>query len=746
MDIADNIYSKADKLIASQKYSKAIDALRTDSSNKDSRFISLLSKAYYFRNFKGDHFAALYFAERAISLGNEDNQLKAIAAVIHFKRMNYEKAAFFLTEIVKHSGNTAAKNLLERTTEKLKPQPSSDFADCIVNVKSNLGGRFDHRNNGEATPYKESSLSIKNGTSSETKDIYWVKKNIPCQEECPAHTDIPGYLAAIYRGDFNTAYRINLRDNIFPGVLGRVCARPCESKCRHSWENLGNSVAICFSKRSSYDLNSSTKPIVINKLRNETGKKVSIIGAGPAGLTAARNLSLLGHTVTVYEQHNKPGGMMVQGIPEFRLPRNVVKNEIKQIELCDVKILLNCKIGEDISLETLYSSSDAVVIAAGTLKANIPSTVGINAKGIMHGLEFLLNFNSEKNLNIGKKIIVIGGGFTAMDCARSAKRTGCVSKYDDKNCSVLNSDVDVKVFYRRSQNEMLITPGELEELSSEGISMEFLVEPLEYLTENGKLKSVKLIKNKLGESDSTGRRKPIQIPESEFLIDADTVLLATGQFPDHSWIKEKFIPKFGSRANPTYPKLFFAGDFSTGAKSLINAIGDAKKCAEDVDHFLTGSKHKSEYVTIEDAPFSSERIIEMNKVDIHHMPTLDINKRLSDSEVETGYSYETAADEAQRCYQCNIKYEIDPQKCIYCDWCIKTKPRSNCIVRVSALKFGENDEITGYETAKTIEETKLIYINQEDCIRCNACVDACPVDAISIQRVSRCSFQIKKQF
>jgi len=744
MDVIDNICSKVHKLIALKKFDEAIDTLRTDESNEDLKLISLLSKVYYLRNHKGDHFAALYFAERAISLASNDKQLKAIAAVIHFKRMDYNKAIIFLKDI--YCSNTAAKELLNMVTEKLMPQISSDFINSLVNVKSNLGGRFDHRNNGEPTPYKESSLSIKSGISSDDKDIYWAKKNIPCQEECPAHTDIPGYLAAIYTGDFGKAYRINLRDNVFPGVLGRVCARPCESKCRHSWEGLGDSVAICFSKRSSSDLNNNTKLIAISKSRNETGKKVSIIGAGPAGLTAARNLSLLGHTVTVYEQHSKPGGMMIQGIPEFRLPRNVIENEIKQIQLCDVKIISNCKIGKDIHFEALYSNSDAVIIAAGTLTPNIPSTPGADKKGIIHGLEFLLNFNTEKNLEIGKKIVVIGGGFTAMDCARSAKRTGCTSQNSEKNCSVLSSNVDVKVFYRRSENEMQITPGELEELYSEGISMEFLVEPVEYLVEDGRLKSVKLIKNKLGEPDSSGRRKPVQIPGSEFVIEADTVLLATGQSQDYSWINRDFISNVDSSSKTAHQKLFFAGDFATGAKSLINAIGHAKKCVEDVDNFLTGSRNKSEYVTIEDAPLSSERITEMNKVPVNLMPTLDVNKRFSTTEVEQGYSMETAVDETQRCYQCNIKYEIDPQKCIYCDWCIKAKPRPNCILRVSGLKFGNNGEIIGYETAKTIEETKLIYINQEDCIRCNACVDACPVDAISIQRVSRCSFQTSKQF
>ena len=401
-------------------------------------------------------------------------------------------------------------------------------------------------------------LSQEVGYAEEPRDFHWLAKNIPCQEACPADTDIPEYLAAISKGDYALAYRINLVDNVFPAILGRVCSRPCEPFCRHGWPGLGEPVAICFSKRSAADFIDSN-PVVLPPFFKSTGKKVAVVGSGVAGLAAARNLALYGHSVNVFEKHTHPGGMLNQGIPVFRLPRNIIQKEINQVELVGVKIICNTEIGRDLPFDALLQDYDAVVLAAGTLYPNIPDLPGGNNKGIRHGLDFLLEVNDSGQCNIDGDIIVIGGGFTAMDCARTALRLN------------VNS---VKVFYRRSREEMLVTEDELIELNKEGIPIEYRVTPVEYCSmTKKKVENVKFNRTKLEERDESGRRRPIKIPGSGFNVPASAVLLATGQFPDFRWISEVYKRQLVDNTNrlisgkstiTSHEKIFLAGDFALG--------------------------------------------------------------------------------------------------------------------------------------------------------------------------------------
>jgi NADPH-dependent glutamate synthase beta subunit-like oxidoreductase len=318
-----------------------------------------------------------------------------------------------------------------------------------------------------------------------------------------------------------------------------------------------------------------------------------------------------------------------------------------------------------------------------------------------------------------------------MDCARTAWRLGAES---------------VRVLYRRSPKEMLITPGELEELKHEGISMEFMISPAEYLGDaQGRLRAVKFIKNELGDPDESGRRRPVPVIGSEFELEADSVLLATGQFPDTGWIdgtlRERIVDEeenmvHAGEGRTADEKIFMAGDFSQGASSLIRAIGHAKKTARAVDHFLTGQDRLRDVVRVEDAP-ATGRIREMDAVPLTAMPSLEVKARDLKGEVEKGYTQELAAEETQRCYLCHYKFEIDHDRCIYCDWCVKAKPRPNCILKVKELIRDPQGRTVDFEIAKTSEETRFIYINQEDCIRCHACVQACPVNCISVQKVSQ---------
>jgi NADPH-dependent glutamate synthase beta subunit-like oxidoreductase/NAD-dependent dihydropyrimidine dehydrogenase PreA subunit len=563
---------------------------------------------------------------------------------------------------------------------------------------------------------RQDALSAQLGWVHQPKDFDWLDKNIPCQAACPAGTDIPGYLDAIAQGNYDEAYLINLRDNVFPAVLGRVCTRPCEPACRHGWEGLGEPVAICFSKRSAADFMKNKTPVKLEPMFAASGKNITIIGAGAAGLAAARELALLGHDVTVLEQHTEPGGMMVQGIPEFRLPREVVRREIEQILLCGVKVECGVAIGRDRTLADILDASDAVIIAAGTAKPHRPAIDGVETPGVLTGLHYLQQANAGLRPATGKKVVVIGGGFTAVDCARMAKRLGAE---------------EVSVYYRRTEQEMYIHAGEVEEMRHESIRFETQVAPTAFMaSENGSLRAVRLQRTEPGPAGQDGRRGFAPVAGSEFEVEADMVLLATGQERDESWTSA--LHEEGKRPE----KLFLAGDFLNGAGSLIDAVGSAKKCAREVDVFLTGETRLRDAGWVEDA-VKTGRNRDMDEIPRQAMPALGVEARGFNDEVETGLGEDAARTEASRCYLCHYKFEIDNDLCIYCDRCLKVKPVENCIVKVKSLKHDEEGRITGYERSTGSADYNLLYIDQSQCIRCGACRDVCPVECISLQKVSK---------
>ncbi len=583
------------------------------------------------------------------------------------------------------------------------------------------------------------ALSVAAGDSTSVQDLHWLEKNIPCQAACPAGTDIPGYLEAIYHGRFAEAYAINLRDNVFPAVLGRVCSRPCEDACRHGWPGNGESVAICFSKRSAADFGHSA-PVVLKPNCAATGKTVAVVGAGVAGLAVARDLALAGHHVTVFEKHATPGGMLNQGIPSFRLPRAVIAREIEQVEATGVEIRCGVDIGGEITLTELAGRYDAVVMAAGTLRPNVLALPGKGLRGVEHGLSFLLQVNEFGRREVGGRVIVIGGGYTAMDCARTALRLGA----------------QVGVVYRRAREDMVVLPGEVEELIEEGGHMETNCSPVGFLGAGGKVIGVRFVRTRQGEPGRDGRRLPVDVPGSQLDIGADTVILATGQFPQTAWIDPRLQRKLvaddgwlssGSAQETAQANVFAAGDFALGATTLIQAIGHARESARKVDAWLMGQAQPSKRAKV-GAVFQTKvpgghgtgRTPRMNVIPIHPMPILPVVARKLAVEVETGFAKDVAAEEASRCYLCHYKFEIIDEKCVLCDECLNVKPVEGCIVEIASLIRDDEGRITDFTRVEKGKTDSLYYnrlwIDQSQCIRCGRCESVCPVNAITIQKVS----------
>nr|NGX43278.1 NADPH-Fe(3+) oxidoreductase subunit beta [Chlamydiota bacterium] len=498
--------------------------------------------------------------------------------------------------------------------------------------------------------------------SEDSKDVGWLKKNIPCRAFCPTNTDIPGYIEAIVSGEYTKSYEINRRDNIFPGILGRVCTKPCEAPCRHGYEGLGEPVSICSLKRAAWDFGRFD---VYEKWKKKpsTGKRVAIVGAGPAGLACANELALWGHDVTVLEKEAIPGGMMTLGIPRFRLPKEVTDFDIRSIFDLGITLKTGIALGVDVTVSGLSSEYDAVIIATGTMT---PSSLGIPGEegdGVYLGLNFMMDFNKGMLKKVPEKVVVIGGGFTAVDCVRSSMRLGAK---------------DVTLAYRRTRTEMSIDKHEIEDMELEGIKDMYLVSPVEVIRDDAEnLKAIKLIKNELGSPDESGRRRPVPIEGSEFILETDLLIPAIGQRAEEDSIDGAEGWKSSRGYQLEKGNVFFAGDFRIGSTSIIEAVADAKKASERVHLYLGGEKPRPIAVTIEELPGPgtgrerSDDFIELQK-----MPTLDLKDRFDmEAEVQLGFDKDTAQCEGKRCYLCDHDYQIDLDKCIYCIACIESMPR-----------------------------------------------------------------------
>ncbi len=569
--------------------------------------------------------------------------------------------------------------------------------------------------------------------STDPRDMGLVRKSIPCQNACPAKTNIPGYIRCIHEGRYGRSYELNRMANILPGVLGRICSKPCELFCRHGESDLGKSVSICSLKRSAADLKSPLHRIM-EGLYSPSGKTVAVVGAGPAGLGAAHELSVLGHRVVLFEAFDKPGGMLMYGIPEFRLPRDVLMLEVENILRLGVVLKTGVRVGRDISLDELLSEFEAVVITTGCPVPNRLNVPGEDLENVYPGLEFMERVNRGEKPYVGKTVMVIGDGFTAMDCARSALRLGAT---------------EVKINIRKTEEYMPIDDLEKHEVKFEKIRFYSLVDTQRILGENGRVTGIEFLRTKLEYSPSPPYRTASVMPDSEFIVPADSVIVAIGQRPEPSGVSAS-IEADGSRIRTVKDRfstnikgVFAAGDCMSGASNVISAISRGRNCALDVDEYLTGRKRKIQVVRLESVP-STDRDRSYDFIPRTPMDTLDFDQRVKpgNPEVEKGYTAEQAADESKRCYLCSLVYTIDTSRCIYCSACIDVAPR-DCIKMAEDVPVMEDGSLSAVTETKKWNRVAAIAIDNERCIRCGKCYEVCPMNCIHVTKTELIELNIE---
>ncbi len=496
--------------------------------------------------------------------------------------------------------------------------------------------------------YEEEYNKLIGSKGAVPKSVYITRVTAPCMEACPAHQDAPGYIELIRNRRYPEALEVIRKTNCFPGVTGRACVAFCEDNCVRG--DIDKPIAIRALKRvpADYEVATGAKPEFAKKTAGES--KVAVIGAGPAGLAASYNLALMGHKVTVYDEQTSAGGMVQVGIPDYRLPKDALGREVDIIRDLGVEVELNTRVGKDITLEQLSAQGfKAIFLAAG---AHIGRELGMEAEGVVDGVEFLHDVNAGKEVNARNRVIVIGGGNVAIDCARTCLRLGFK---------------DVNIVYRRSRTEMPARGEEVEAAEEEGARITFLAAPAKVLTEGDRITGVECVRMELGEPDDSGRRRPIPVKGSEFIIETDMVIPAIGEKPDLSFIGDKaintteqgtvVIDKAGYQTS--VPGIFAGGDCVTGAATIIEAIAAGNRAASSIDRYLQSGK----------ATPSDEYMVEswLNAVALNRQRDERIvarkerqspeelavgDRNLNFSEVEQVFIPETAAEEAERCLRC----------------------------------------------------------------------------------------------
>ena len=554
--------------------------------------------------------------------------------------------------------------------------------DCATVCPVIVGDEYNENMSSRKAIYRLYPQAIPNTFSIERKD----RPN--CRVTCPAGTPAQGYIALLRNKKYREAYDLILDTNPFPGICGRVCNHPCEEQCKR--QLVDEPIAIAHLKRFIAD-KVTKENIQPEKSQEETQKevaktgfKVAIIGSGPAGLTAAFRLINKGHSVTVFEALSKPGGMLTVGIPGFRLPRDVIDFEINEILKKGVELKLDTKIGKDISYQNILDNYDAVFVAVGAHKGFTLDAKGNDLDNIVDGVTFLRKVNLKGKVSVPEKVSIIGGGNVAIDAARTALRE------DAK---------EVTILYRRTRKEMPANEWEIDETLDERIKIEYLVAPVEFIGENGKVKKVSCIRMELGEPDESGRRRPVPLKGSEFDVDTDMVILAISQEPEIDFVKDSLkttkwntIQVDENTLLTNNGKVFAGGDVVRGPSTVIEAIADGNRAAITIDNYLYKreiTQGLEELEKIKVKPLS-EQIIEE---EIEYNPRRELlmelwEERINDyREVVLGYDEKTALEEAERCLNCGI--------CSDCRQCVK-------VCKAEAIKFDDTEKIIELDVGSVI--------------------------------------------
>jgi len=585
-----------------------------------------------------------------------------------------------------------------------------------------------------------------------TGDPQWFSDNIPCMTACPSHTDISRYIALIADGRYADSFELNREHNVFPGCLGRMCARPCEDACRR--KEIDAPIGICYLKRVAADYRGETRR---ESPPEPNGLTAAVIGAGANGLTTARQLARKGYQVTIFERYPVPGGVMWTGVPEWRLPRDVILEEVELITDLGIEVRYNTEVGKDVSLRELSEGFDVVVISAG---CQIPQELGVPGEdldGVVSGLKFLEEVSlGQEDVWVGRRCVTVGGGFTSMDCVRTVLRMGAEQ-------SVMT--------YRRSIQEIPVDELELEEAELEGVEIMYMVSPVRVVGDaNGKVTGIEMVRNELGAPDAKGRRRPEPVAGSEFVIPCDMVLVAIGQRQDNRLLGDlplatdrRGVPLLDQNLKTELPNVWASGDYVVNPTNFISSIGEAKRVAELIDQQVRGSEPKlkemeitrvpTEYIATPN-PLLSEGIAEWSMTAMSRrlvwgddyagvgrqmMPSLPADVRgmgTGDTtlEVELGYTKPIGFEEAKRCLQCQLNIFIDGNRCILCNNCADVCPHQ-CIEMISLERIAmidNDDEMAAMARAELGPNAAAMIIDERACIRCGLCVDWCPTECLTM--------------